>query len=74
MAVIGLRRDEGAAYWEAHAWLIGSALTITGGRAARGFTATTVFAVPGGLQPEDLSADAGGSGETTEGTAGGQAS
>jgi len=35
--------------WEAHAWLVGRSGAITGGPAARGFTATTVFEVPGGL-------------------------
>jgi hypothetical protein len=54
VAVIGLRRAEDGAAWDAHAWLIGSGLTVTGGPAARGFTPTTVFAVRGGLAPDDL--------------------
>jgi len=40
--------------WDAHAWLLGRHGAITGGRAARGFTATTVFEVPGGLQATEV--------------------
>ena len=52
VAVIGLRPGE--TEWEAHAWLIGASRTITGGPAARGFTATTLFTVPGGLRADDV--------------------
>jgi hypothetical protein len=34
--------------------LLGRHGAITGGRAARGFTATTVFEVPGGLQATEV--------------------
>lgn len=54
VAVIGLRRPESDEDWEAHAWLVGSSRIVTGGQASRGFTATTVFCVRGGLQPLDL--------------------
>lgn len=40
--------------WEAHAWLLGSIGALTGGPAAAGFTATTVFEVPGGLRAGDV--------------------
>lgn len=43
VVVIGLRR--GLDSWDAHAWLIGDEGALTGGPAARGFTATTVFRV-----------------------------
>lgn len=52
VAVIGLRRAPDD--WEAHAWLIGATRILSGGPAARGFTATTLFTVPGGLQPDDV--------------------
>ena len=43
--VIGLRRPEDAdRQWDAHAWLLGTKGALTGGPAAAGFTATTVFA------------------------------
>lgn len=45
--VIGLRRPDDARDgqpWDAHAWLLGRDGALTGGPAARGFTATTVFA------------------------------
>lgn len=49
VVVIGLRpTDTGA--WDAHAWLLGRHGALTGGVAAAGFTATTVFEVPGGLR------------------------
>ncbi len=48
VVVIGLRRPERTdADWDAHAWLLGSRGALSGGPAARGFTATTVFEVPG---------------------------
>jgi hypothetical protein len=51
VVVIGLRAPDGAtsAGWDAHAWLLGRHGALTGGPAARGFTATTLFEVPGGL-------------------------
>lgn len=54
--VIGLRPGEAAAagVWDAHAWLLGRHGALTGGSAARGFTATTVFEVPGGLSAADV--------------------
>ena len=52
VVVIGLRRPDDAGTpagtpWDAHAWLLGSRGALSGGPAARGFTATTVFEVPG---------------------------
>lgn len=42
--VIGLRRpDDADRPWDAHAWLLGTRGALTGGPAAAGFTATTVF-------------------------------
>ena len=53
VVVVGLRQgDDGA--WDAHAWLLGEHGALTGGRAARGFTATTVFGVSGGLRADDV--------------------
>lgn len=40
--------------WEAHAWLLGSVGALTGGPAAAGFTATTVFEVPTGLRAGEV--------------------
>ena len=37
-----------------HAWLLGSCGALTGGPAAQGFTAVTVFEVPGGLRAGDV--------------------
>jgi hypothetical protein len=48
VVVIGLRPTD-AGPWDAHAWLLGRAGALTGGPAARGFTATTVFALSAGL-------------------------
>ncbi len=49
VVVVGLRRPERAGDdWDAHAWLLGGRGALSGGPAARGFTATTVFEVPGG--------------------------
>ena len=47
VVVIGIRPgdDTSTAAWDAHAWLLGRHGALTGGRAARGFTATTVFEV-----------------------------
>lgn len=53
VVVIGLR-PAGAGRWEAHAWLLGRAGALAGGPAAEGFTATTVFEVPGGLRATDV--------------------
>ena len=58
VVVVGLRRggdavngaDTGS--WSAHAWLLGGRGALTGGPAAAGFTATTVFEVPGRLTAE----------------------
>lgn len=51
VVVIGLRpnSDSPVGRWDAHAWLLGSNGALTGGPAARGFTATTVYEVPGAL-------------------------
>ena len=50
VVVVGLRRGNEAdgAAWDAHAWLVGARGAVTGGPAAEGFTATTVFERPGG--------------------------
>ena len=59
VVVIGLRPPSQAGdhqAWEAHAWLVGRSGAITGGPAARGFTATTVFEVPGGLTAAEVAA------------------
>lgn len=53
VVVIGLRATESGP-WDAHAWLLGLRGALTGGPAARGFTATTVFEVPGGLHSHDI--------------------
>ncbi|TXH43231.1 MAG: lasso peptide biosynthesis B2 protein [Actinobacteria bacterium] len=51
VVVIGLRPnpDGQDGRWDAHAWLLGRAGALTGGAAARGFTAATVFQVPQAL-------------------------
>ena len=56
VVVIGLRPADTAPThpWNAHAWLLGEHGALTGGRAARGFTATTVFQVPGGLSADQV--------------------
>ncbi len=56
VVVIGLRppADGSATTWDAHAWLLGHAGALTGGPAAQGFTATTVFEVPGALRAADV--------------------
>jgi hypothetical protein len=53
VVVIGLRPQRGAP-WQAHAWLLGKRGALTGGRAADGFTAATVYQLPGGLQALDI--------------------
>lgn len=53
VVVIGLRAQRGAP-WEAHAWLLGKCGALTGGRAADGFTAATVYQFPGELQALDV--------------------
>ena len=53
VVVIGLRRQEGSE-WSAHAWLLGRLGALTGGRAADGFTAATVYQLPGALQAPDV--------------------
>lgn len=40
--------------WEAHAWLVGRTGALSGGPAATGFTATTVFEVPDGLRAAEV--------------------
>jgi hypothetical protein len=53
VVVIGLRRqDDGP--WDAHAWLLGRRGALTGGPAAQGFTATTVYEHPGGLRAAEV--------------------
>ena len=52
VVVIGLRPADGE--WDAHAWLLGERGALTGGIASEGFTATTVFEVPGGLRAADV--------------------
>ncbi len=52
VVVVGLRSTDGA--WDAHAWLLGERGALTGGPAADGFTATTVFEVPGGVRAVDI--------------------
>jgi hypothetical protein len=53
VVVIGLRRsDDGA--WDAHAWLMTASGVLTGGAASRGFTATSVFEVPGQVTSDEL--------------------
>lgn len=53
VVVIGLRPQFGA-QWQAHAWLLGKRGALTGGRAADGFTAATIYQFPGGLQALDV--------------------
>jgi hypothetical protein len=48
VVVIGLRPpDPDESAWSAHAWLLGRDGALTGGPAAAGFTATTVFGIQG---------------------------
>jgi len=60
VVVIGLRRVDAAPAqgdaggWEAHAWLVGRTGFLTGGPAARGFTATSVFELPDRLSAADV--------------------
>lgn len=54
VVVIGLRPGEPDSRWDAHAWLMGRAGSLTGGPAAHGFTAVTVFEVHGGMTAEDV--------------------
>lgn len=61
--LIGLRRPapgEPATPWPAHAWLRGREGPLTGGAAADGFVAATMYAVPG-TWPTDLLGDREGS-------------
>lgn len=51
VVVVGLRRGDD---WEAHAWLVAGSGVLTGGPAARGFTATSVFEVAGRLTATEL--------------------
>lgn len=52
VVVIGLQPTEET--WDAHAWLLGARGALTGGPAAAGFTATTVFEVAGGLRAAEV--------------------
>ena len=56
VVVIGLKRTDPRSResWDAHAWLMGSRGSLTGGGAASGFTATTVYEVPGALRAEEI--------------------
>ena len=56
VVVIGLRPSEinATERWDAHAWLLGRHGALTGGPAARGFTATTVFQVAGALEAAEV--------------------
>ena len=56
VVVIGLRADDstGCRVWTAHAWLLGRQGALAGGPAAAGYTATTVFEVPGALRAADV--------------------
>lgn len=56
VVVIGIRPgdDTSTASWDAHAWLLGRHGALTGGYAAHGFTATTVFEVSGGLSASEV--------------------
>lgn len=56
VVVIGLRRTdpEMKTHWDAHAWLLGRRGALTGGPAASGFTATTVYEVANGLRAVDV--------------------
>ena len=54
VVVIGLQPTAQSQPWQAHAWLLGRAGSLTGGPAARGFTATTTFEVPDGLLAEEV--------------------
>jgi len=55
VVVIGLRPSETpGGEWDAHAWLLGACGALSGGPAARGFTATTMFEVPGRTTAESV--------------------
>jgi hypothetical protein len=56
VVVIGLRKTDLSVKdsWDAHAWLLGQRGAITGGPAATGFTATTVYEVRCGLRATDI--------------------
>jgi hypothetical protein len=56
VVVIGLKPnpDSPSGTWDAHAWLLGRNGALTGGPAARGFTATTVYQVPGALTADQV--------------------
>lgn len=54
VVVIGLRPRPDKERWESHAWLLGAMGALTGGPAAQGFTAVSVFEVPGGLRAVDV--------------------
>lgn len=56
VVVIGLRRTDLTVneQWDAHAWLLGRRGALTGGPAAAGFTATTVYEVDEGLRATEV--------------------
>lgn len=63
VVVIGLRKnvapplsEYSKVEWMAHAWLLGLEGALSGGPAAEGFVATTLFTLPHGLQPTDVAA------------------
>jgi hypothetical protein len=61
VVVIGLRKGvpssprDAKSEWSAHAWLLGKEGALSGGEAAEGFIATTVFCVPQGVQASEVS-------------------
>jgi hypothetical protein len=63
VVVIGLRPSptgtpDAEPDWQAHAWLLGRRGALTGGPAAAGFTATTVFDRSDGLRAADVQLEA----------------
>lgn len=56
VVAFGLRPGdpESTGPWKAHAWLLGRRGALTGGPAARGFTATSLYEVRGGLSAEQI--------------------
>ena len=55
VVVVGLRPGPSATgTWDAHAWLLGRQGALTGGPAAEGFSATTVFEREGGLRASEV--------------------
>jgi len=55
VVVVGLRLSpDTAGAWDTHAWLLGRQGALTGGPAAEGFSATTVFERAGGLLAREV--------------------